>query len=199
MQYRKGARTDGLHDAERLLAAYEKEHLWAHSVRVAEKAREIAAQYALDSEVAYASGLYHDIGGVMTPHEMRSEALPRGIVLDAAEEAHPFLLHQRFSRILAEETLGVRDARILSAIECHTTLWSMPSPYDMALFLADKLAWDQPGEPPYRAAIEAALNQSLECASLALIDYLLENDMIKAPHRWLLEARCWLMGYEERN
>ena len=34
---------------------------------------------------------------------------------------------------------------ILKAIESHTTLRSNPSKLDMIIFIADKLAWDQPG------------------------------------------------------
>ena len=81
---------------------------------------------------------------------------------------------------------------VLAAIRCHTTLRAAPSPCDMALFLADKLAWDQPGEPPFRSVIEDGLSVSLELASLRYIEYVLDHGMILMPHRWLMEALAWL-------
>jgi hypothetical protein len=38
----------------------------------------------------------------------------------------------------------------------------------MALFLADKIAWDQAGAPPYLETVERELSRSLYHASLAL-------------------------------
>jgi len=199
MQCQKSAWADSLREAERLLIDHGKLRLLTHAQEVAAKAREIGERFALDGEILFLAGLCHDIGGIMAPDEMRKAATARGIVLDPAEEAHPFLLHQRFSRILCEEALHIRDQRILCAVECHTTLWSKPSAYDMTLYLADKLAWDQPGEPPYRAAAETALGTSLEAACLAQIDYLFAHDMLLYPHKWLLEARCWLASFEKGN
>jgi len=199
MQCQKSAWVGGLRGAEQLLAAHGKRKILAHGRDVARKAREIGEGFGLDGDVLFLAGLCHDVGGVMTPDEMRKGAASRGIVLDPAEDAYPFLLHQRFSRILCEEALDIRDERVLCAVECHTTLWSRPSAYDMALYLADKLAWDQPGEPPYGAAVQAALEVSLEAACLAQIDYLFAKDMILYPHRWLLEARCWLASFEKGN
>ena len=59
-----------------------------------------------------------------------------------------------------------------------------PSAYDMALFIADKLAWDQEGEAPFYSLVNDALKQSLETASLAYMDYIIENKMILHPHKW---------------
>lgn len=194
MQYRKEAQMDSLHDAEKLLLEHGKEAILHHSRAVADVAMELAGRYALDAEVLRVAGLCHDIGGIMSASSMLSQAQRRGIVLDPAEMAHPFLLHQQFSRILCEETLHIADERILSAVQCHTTLWANASEYDMALYIADKIAWDQPGEPPYGAVVAAALERSLAAGCLAAMDYMFAHDMILMPHRWLLEARCQLAG-----
>ena len=85
--------------------------------------------------------------------------------------------------------------RVLEAVGCHSTLKANPSPYDMALFVADKLAWDQPGAPPYENNVREALAVSLEAACLSHIDYVLRHGMILMPHTWLLEARNWLIPY----
>ena len=58
---------------------------------------------------------------------------------------------------MAQTWFGCFDPAVLSAIGCHTTLKANPGPLDLLVFLADKLAWDQPGGPPYAAAVQAAV------------------------------------------
>lgn len=185
----------GLHEAGKLLLRHGKKRIWAHSREVAAAAVQIAAAYDLNAETCETAALCHDIGGILTPEEMLLEAERRGMAIDPAEALHPFLLHQRFSRALCAERLGITDEDILSAVGCHTTLKPNASALDMAIFLADKLAWDQPGDPPFGPTIKEALQTSLERASLAYIDYVLAGGMILTPHRWLLEARAWLIPF----
>lgn len=186
---------DGLCKAEELLRRHGKEAIWAHSKAVAEVTKAIAAQYGLDASVCRRAAYCHDVGGIVKPDEMIRIAREWEMPLDPAEVAHPFLLHQRFSERICREELGIVEERILCAVGCHTTLKANAAKYDMAVFLADKLAWDQPGEPPYRQVVEDALSLSLERACLAYIDYTMENGMILMPHGWLLEARAWLIPF----
>jgi HD superfamily phosphohydrolase YqeK len=97
---------------------------------------------------------------VVAPGDMLAYAMEKGWHIDEAENKYPFLLHQRISKTIAEQDFGVTDEQILSAVECHTTLKTNPSAYDMALFIADKLAWDQEGEAPFYSAVNDALNQT---------------------------------------
>ena len=172
-----------------LLEANGRPKTCAHVFAVADAARDLARRFGLDAKAAGAAALLHDISAVIRPADMLALMKARGAYIDPAERAHPFLLHQRVSRLVAEEDFGIEDVRVLSAIEVHTTLKQAYSPYDLAVYLADKLAWDQPGEPPYRETVEAALQHSLERAALAHIDYALAHGMILQPHRWLIEAR----------
>ena len=165
-----------------------------HVQEVADTCVKIADQYGLEREKCRIAGLLHDIGAVMKPEDMVDYTVSRGIPLDEAEKRYPFLLHQRVSRMFAEEVLGIKDEEILSAVECHTTLKNCPGRYDMALFIADKLSWDREGVPPYFSEVEGALELSLESACLEYITYSLDHGMILYPHRWFLEAK----GYLER-
>jgi len=58
-------------------------------------------------------------------------------------------LHQRISKEIAYGYFHIEDEDILSAIKCHTTLKKEINDYNKIIFLADKLAWDQGGIPPY--------------------------------------------------
>ena len=172
-----------------LLIANGRPKTCAHVFAVAAQARLLALRFGENAEAAEEAALLHDISAVIRPADMLAGMEASGAYIDPAERAHPFLLHQRLSRLVAAEDFGVTDARVLSAIEVHTTLKRDYAPCDLIVYLADKLAWDQPGEPPYRAEVEAALERSLERAALAHIDYAMEHGMILTPHRWLLEAR----------
>ena len=138
------------------------------------------------------AGILHDISAVVPPALMLKYAQQTGMQLDAAEEKYPFLLHQRLSAVAAKQCFGYDDAAVLNAVACHTTLRAHASDLDMALFLADKIAWDQSGEPPFLAVVNAGLEVSLKKACLAYIDYVMDNGMILKPHRDLLAAREWL-------
>lgn len=177
---------------ERILCDNGKEATFTHVCAVADAAVRLAEKFGLDAEVCRTAGLLHDISAVIRPVDMLAWAEEKGWYIDEAERKYPFLLHQRVSKVVAEEDFGIADSRVLSAIEVHTTLKKDFSPYDLVVFLADKIAWDRGGEPPYRAAVEKALEESLEAAAGAYIDFVMENGMILHPHAWLLEAKTEL-------
>lgn len=187
-----GRFTDLAAEVERLLCENGRPKTWAHVRAVADVCAEIGRAYQLDAEHCRRAGLLHDVSAVVPAADMLAYAEAQGWDIDPAERAHPFLLHQRISEVAARQHFQIADEEVLAAIRCHTTLRARPTPCDMALFLADKLAWDQPGESPYRQGIEDGLSASLERASLNAIDYAMAHGMILQPHRWLLEARSWL-------
>lgn len=121
--------------------------------------------------------------------------IEHNLFIDAAEKKYPFLLHQRISRLLAKTFFKIDDETILSAIECHSTLKPNPSQYDMALFIADKLSWDQEGTPPFYDIVSKSLSISLEKACLTYINYIIDNNMILHPHSWLIAGKKYLDKY----
>ena len=180
-------------DVQSLFSHYKKSSkTFEHAKSVAEMNIIIAGQYGLDKNICEICGYLHDISGVISPSDMFSYAIENSWYIDKAERKYPFLLHQRISRVIAQEDFKITDERILSAIEHHSTLKINPSEYDMALFVADKLAWDQEGEAPYYALVSNALNHSLEAASLAYMDYIVESKMILYPHKWFEDGRAFL-------
>ena len=179
-------------DVRNLLECNGKGATYAHVSDVAEANADIAARFGLNAASCRTAALLHDISAVMKPQDMLDYAKQNRLELCEAELRFPFLLHQRISRIIAEEYFGVADGMVLSAIECHTTLRPHASMQDMALFIADKIAWDQPGVPPFDEAVRAALDQSLEQACLEYMTYMVDNDKILYPHTLWSLALHWL-------
>lgn len=97
-----------------------------------------------------------------------------------------------YSYLILPEKTGNLEADVKNLLECHTTLRPYASKQDMALFIADKIAWDQPGVPPFDAAVRAALEHSLEDACLEYMTYMADNDKILYPHTLWSLALDWL-------
>jgi predicted HD superfamily hydrolase involved in NAD metabolism len=174
------------------LTARGKPRTAAHCRAVAETSRVLAVRFGENEGIATTAALLHDISAVLPAQDMLRHAQSNGWVIDPAEAAHPFLLHQRVSADMAAQLFGVDDPAVLSAIACHTTLKAHASAQDMVLFLADKLAWDQEGVPPFYDAVFTALQGGLLQACLVYMRYVLDHGMVLFPHRQLLEAKEWL-------
>jgi HD superfamily phosphohydrolase YqeK len=72
---------------------------------------------------------------------------------------------------------------------------SRPSPkpetwlLDTVVFVADKIAWDGVGDPPYLADLLAALDRSLPHAALCYLEYLwARRTTIPVVHPWFAAA-----------
>lgn len=168
--------------------SHHKEKTLAHVERVAETSLWLAEKHHLDPEKTGIAALLHDISAIMTPQEMYDTVKERGLPIDPAEEKHHFLLHQRVSRIIAEEQFDIRDGIILDAVECHTTLKKDAGPYDKTIFIADKISWDQEGTPPYYESLRKLAGDSLDEACFFYIHYQFEHHLLLMPHRWIIEA-----------
>ncbi|EJW16375.1 hydrolase (HAD superfamily) [Paenibacillus alvei DSM 29] len=59
------------------------------------------------------------------------------------------IIHQKLSKVMARDIFGITDNEVLDAVGCHTTLRANATQLDLVLFVADKIAWDQQGTPPY--------------------------------------------------
>lgn len=179
-------------DAINLLYENGKEKIAIHSTKVAKTCTELAKRFKCNEEIAYISGILHDISAVIRPIDMMQYAQSNDWYIDESEKKHNFILHQRISAIIAKKEFNVTDSHILSAIECHSTLKANASEYDILLFLSDKISWDQAETPPFLEILLNAIDISLEYAALTYIRFVIENNMILLPHMWLKEAKEWL-------
>ncbi len=171
-----------------------------HCRAVAEQARALALRFGVDADKAYAAGLLHDISAVIPNAERLARARAWGIDILPEERIAPMILHQKLSAIMAQRQFGVEDADVLSAIGCHTTLKPDASPLDKVVFVADKIAWDRPGEPPWRDELTRALDVSLDAAALAYLDYLWERrEQLWVIHPWFVAARAQIQRHLRVN
>ena len=181
-------------DVKNILLINGKSKTYIHVANVADRNALISKTYDLDHDKCVIAGLLHDISAVIRPEDMLKYAYENRLEVCEAERKYPFLLHQRLSKICAVEYFNISDEEILSAIECHTTLKKCPSKYEMSLFIADKLAWDRGGIPPFYEEVNAALAISLEAACWKYMKHMVGNGMILYPHDWFTEAYEQLKG-----
>lgn len=176
-------------DMAAFLAHHGCAHTAGHSLRVAAEARRLAVRWDVDPAAAEVAGWLHDISAVV-PIDGRIPLAERlGIDILPEERALPMIIHQKLSACIARDLFGVGHPAVLSAIGCHTTLKRDASPLDKVVFVADKVAWDQPGEPPYLAALLAAIDISLDRAALCyLADLWARRERLAVLHPWAMQA-----------
>lgn len=164
-----------------------KEFTYHHCVEVGNYAFHLAQKYTENPEKVMIAGYLHDVSAIYSNDQRIQAAKEYGIPLCDEEIEFPMIIHQKISKVIAKEYFNIEDHDILSAIECHTTLKKGCSIYDLLLFVADKIKWDQSGKPPYLDGLISELDISLENAAFYYIDQILNND-IKVKHPWLIEA-----------
>ena len=175
-------------DAPAFLYHHECPNTAAHSQKVAETAFLLAVKYGMDQQQAETAGWLHDISAVVPNDERLAFSQKLGLEILPEEAEVPLLLHQKISAEIARELFNIQDQTILNAICCHTTLKSQPTPMETLLFVADKLAWDQKGTPPFFQAMTEALEHSLEKAAWVYQDYLLHSGKLKIAHPWMFAS-----------
>jgi predicted HD superfamily hydrolase involved in NAD metabolism len=176
-------------DAARLLRDCGRAGTADHSQRVAAAARRLARRWGEDETSAEVAGWLHDISAIV-PRDHRLQVTDMlGLEVLAEERAAPVLVHQKLSAAIAREVFAITDRSVLSAIGCHTTLKANGSALDKIVFVADKMAWDQSGDPPYLAPMASAADRSLDLAAHCYLDYLWQRrKTLPAMHPWALQA-----------
>lgn len=180
---------DVARDVLRFLCSHDCPKTAAHSVAVAEQAGHVATLFRVDVAQAHVAGWLHDVSAVFPSATRAHVASQLGIDVLPEEATLPMILHQKLSVALAREIFGVTDTAVLGAIGCHTTLRAGASSLDKIVFVADKIAWDQPGKPPYYDGLLGALNRSLDAAACHYLRYLWDRRATLAVvHPWFVAA-----------
>lgn len=179
-------------DVHAFLALHGCQRAAKHCGKVARAAYQLAERLGADPLAAEAAGWLHDVSAVWTNDQRLAAAEALSVEILPEERQAPFILHQKLSVVLARELFGVRDAAVLSAVGCHTTLKNDPSPLDKVVFIADKLAWDEPYDAPWHPALREALEHSLDDGCRVYLGYLWEQrSTLTVVHPWMVEALKW--------
>jgi predicted HD superfamily hydrolase involved in NAD metabolism len=171
-------------------------HTAGHVRAVAQEAVRLATHFhGIDAQQAAAAGWLHDISAVVPVTSRIAFAERCGIPVLPEERQAPMILHQKLSAVFAQHLFGVGDAAVLDAITCHTTLRRDAKPLDKVVFLADKIAWDQDGTPPYMGALLHALSLSLDAAVCVYLQTLWDRrQTLPVVHPWFVAAYEQLCG-----
>jgi predicted HD superfamily hydrolase involved in NAD metabolism len=162
----------------------------AHVANVAQAAYRLAERFGVDPLAAEAGGWLHDVSAVWPDDQRLAAADALGVEVLPLEREWPKIVHQKLSVVLAREVFHVRDAGVLSAVGCHTTLKAGASSLDKVVFIADKLAWDEPYDAPWHPELRSALDQSLDKGCRVYLQYLWDHRKDLAVfHPWT-EAAC---------
>lgn len=155
---------------------------FAHILRVADLAAEIARANGLDEEKTYLAAILHDAARDMSAEQLIELAPPENDV----ERGHPLALHGRASRQIAERW-GVSDPEVLEAVEGHVYGVSPEHKIGMAVYVADV---SEPGRGVNAEIRELALRgkllQAYQQAVVSKVAYLQSKGII--PHPRTLEA-----------
>ena len=171
-----------------------------HSGRVALEAKKIALRFDENQEAAFEAGWLHDISAIVPNEQRITVAKALGINPLHEEEVFPLIIHQRISQVMAQEIFGVTDQVVLSAIGCHTTLKKDASRLDKVVFVADKIRWDQDGDPPYLQELILALDVSLDDAAFCYLNFLWNRrGQLKIIHPWFSEAYQQLLQRDKHG
>ena len=176
-------------DIINFLKEYGQNKTIEHSLDVAEKGIELASIFQEDKHKIKLASYLHDISVIIPNNKKIEFAKALEIEIIEEERIFPMIIHQKISKEIAQKIFKINGIEILNAIECHTTLKANPSKLDMILFMADKIKWDQEGDPPYLTIIESNLKISLENGVKAFVNYLMENrNKLKVIHPLLIDA-----------
>lgn len=108
---------------------------FAHSLRVAETAEQLAQRHGVDPEKALLAGLLHDCAKGCEEELLSLPAIRASFTQRDEPKA---LWHTYLGPIAAKQLYGMHDEEVLQAIRVHTTAAQTMTALDKILFVADK-------------------------------------------------------------
>ncbi len=170
-----------------------KESRYGHSLRVADRAAELAEIFGEDSDKAYTAGLLHDIGKVRDEDTMLKICSNFDIILKEKIREDKVNLHCEFGKLIAQKVYGIDDEDILNSIRYHTTGRENMSRLEKIIYLADYTEYGRKFE-----GVEEARELSERNLDEAMV-HVLENTIVhlidsgKILHLDTVRARNFLI------
>ncbi|MBO7681515.1 MAG: bis(5'-nucleosyl)-tetraphosphatase (symmetrical) YqeK, partial [Clostridia bacterium] len=136
---------------------------YAHSLNVADAAKELAERNGVDADKAYLCGLLHDIEKNRPWDEQERYMKQLGDALPDHVVRNKKLWHAPAGAAYARDELGILDADMIRAIKYHTTGRPNMSPLEKVLYVADyvSIERDYPGVERVREAAYRNLDEAI--------------------------------------
>ncbi len=115
------------------------EERYLHSLGTADMAKNLAKRYGLNAEKAYLAGLLHDCAKCESNEKLLNIIKSQIKDVDPTELKNYKTFHAPVSALYAKEKFMVDDNEILSAIKAHTLGKLNMTPFEMIIFLSDKI------------------------------------------------------------
>jgi len=181
-----------LHDADALARSRLSEKRYAHTLRVADTAAELARDHGLDEDRTRLSALIHDAARENGPERFLRLAEEWDLPVGEPERQSPKLLHGPVAAELARRELGIEDGEVLEAIRAHTTGKPGMGPLALVLYVADKIepARDYPSVQRLRRLAQEDLHAAATEALRRAIAH--NEERGKDVHPASLETLEWL-------
>ena len=171
------------------------EKRYAHSVRVMNEAKKLAAIYGVDIEKAAIAGLMHDCARFEDKSYLLKKSDEFGIILDRVYTENVNLLHAHLGMEVAKREYGVSDSDILNAIRYHTTARADMSDLEKIVYLADYIEPKRNFEALEDIRKLCFSGENIDKALIYVIDntirYILNNKQI--IHEDTIKARNFLL------
>ncbi|MCI8299030.1 MAG: HD domain-containing protein [Lachnospiraceae bacterium] len=110
---------------------------YTHTIGVMYTAAALAMAHHADVEQAMYAGLLHDCAKCISNKKKLKLCKKYRIIVSESEKRCPFLLHAKLGAFHAEKIYGVKDPKILHAIQTHTTGEPGMNVLDKIIYIAD--------------------------------------------------------------
>ena len=172
---------------------YLDEYRVPHVAGVESQAVKLAERWGEDPDSAAEAGILHDITKRLKSAKQLKLCEKYGIILSAAEEETPALLHAITGAELSRELFGVSD-EVYSAIRWHTTGKPDMTRLEKIIYLADytEPTRDFEGVEPLRALCFESLDRAMELGLRMSLEEIRARG--KEPFRDTVDAWEWYRG-----
>lgn len=157
---------------------------YQHTLGVMYTAASLAMRYDADLEEAMVAGLLHDCAKSIPNDEKLELCSKYHLSVSKAEMENPTLLHAKVGAALAREKYGVKEDRILRAIEFHTTGCPDMTLLEKIIYIADYIEPYRNEAPNLKKVRSQAFVDIDECLFTILEDslaYLSTSSMTVDP------------------
>ena len=144
---------------------------YSHSLRVADYANILAKEYnseAVLPELAYFTGLAHDICKKCSDEELVKLVEADGLGIDNVETTRLNLLHGRAAAVVLQKKFGINDESVLKAAAFHTFGYEGIDALGKIIYIADKIEPSRPDTENFRNMVKSS---SLNELMLAVLDW----------------------------